>query len=151
MRWISTLSQVTALVVMVWGTLASAQEYRPFSSPYQEGFDYRIDDELAPGAVIDGVRWRLFRVSPKRTGDLPSGKAISTLVILDFENTGDTSATVSVVILFEDDRNNSLDRVESDPIRIGSGAPRSVSIKGKIQSDVLRDTRRVYLFCEVER
>jgi len=128
----------------------TAQEYETSSSPYQGDYAYTIGQDLSPNVEIDGVRWRGLRIAPKSDRELPSGKAVKTEIVFDFENTNTGDATLTVVILFEDAQGNSLDRIECDPERVPDGESREFLQKYKIQGDVLRSTENLYLFCEVE-
>ena len=148
------VSTTISVVVLLGASLLMAQgepQYEPSSNPYQAEFEYTIDGVLRPAAEIDGVRWRSLRVSPKKPDDVRSGVPQTTFIELDFENVRSEAATVVVVVLFEDEQGNGLDRVDCDPEKVRGEEARSFRQKAKIQGDVLLATAKLYLFCEVQR
>ena len=140
-------------VVLACASVGNAQEgnYRQVDNPYQGELAYRLGAKATPMVVIDGLRWKTISVSEVGSKPLQSGRAIKTEVGAEFENTEDGSATVVVVILFEDEQGNSLDRIECKRERIGGGSTRKIRQRFKIQADVLREMARLYLFAEVRR
>lgn len=148
------VSLIISAAALLGTSLVAAQDdpqYTPSSNPYQAEFAYRIDGELRPAVEIDRVRWRSLKVSPKNADDVRSGDTVTTFIELDFENTGGDAATVVVVVLFEDEQGNSLDRVECEPEKVRGGEARSARQKVKLQGDVLLATAKLYLFYEVQR
>jgi hypothetical protein len=117
-------------------------------SPYQGEITFRLGEVLDPAVSIDGVIWKQVRVTPR--ADLRSGRAVKTEIDLGFNNTSTQDVRMIVVLLFEDERGESLDRVELKPVSLAQGRERVVQDKVKIQSDVLRTARKLYLFCEVQ-
>ncbi len=117
-------------------------------SPYQGEIAFRLGEALNPAVSIDGVVWKQVRVTPR--ADLRSGRAVKTEVDLGFDNTSQRDVRMIVVLLFEDERGESLDRVEIKPVSLTQGRERVFKDRVKIQSDVLSTARKLYLFCEVQ-
>ncbi len=146
---------ITAAALVVWICLAgsaSAQntDYTPVTSPFQEDFIYEVGADLQPLVEVDGVRWMRFSVQLKSDREYERTKAVPVTVEVDLFNTGE-SADVLLIVLFEDENGNSLDRLELDRIKVGRDRLKEVAQKEKITAFVLQDTRRVYLFFEVSR
>ena len=99
---------------------ARAQEssFRPVSNPYQDGFEYRIGDDLEPAVDIEGVRWTLLRIAAKGEGEIDADRSTAINADLEFENTHDRSVTAVVVVLREDEEGAPLERLECDSFRI---------------------------------
>lgn len=140
-----------ALLSLLWVLVAvwsPAADPTPAHSPYQGEIPFQLGQPLDPGVSIDGVIWSEVQVTPK--GELRSGRAIKTEVSLGFQNTSAQDVRILVVLLFEDEHGESLDRVEIKPASLAAGKAKRFKERLKIQSDVLSDARKLYLFCEVQ-
>ncbi len=147
--WVRAAVIVVAVTACVGG--ATAQEVTRGSNPYQGEFAYRVGSDLDPLVEISGIRWNLVSVTPRDPNDLRSGQVAPTDIHLGFENaTGDTVRAL-VILLFEDDQGNMLARIECDPVRVRADHADSDKQKFKLQSDVLLATRKLYLFCEIQK
>ena len=133
------------VLVAAW---SPAADPTPAHSPYQGEIPFELGQPLDPGVSIDGVVWNEVQVAPK--GKLSSGRAVKTEVLLGFRNTSSQDVRIIVVLLFEDERGESLDRVELKPASLAAGKARRFKQRLKIQSDVLQEARKLYLFCEVQ-
>jgi hypothetical protein len=144
---------VTVIVLAALVTAAAAQEagYRAEESPFQGSFDYRVNDDLQPMVEVAGVRWTRFGVFVKGDRELDPEKETPVTVELGFVNTNSDSVKVLVIALFEDDYGVTLDRLECAKVKANKDALKEAVQKYKISGAVLQATRRVYLFCEVER
>lgn len=144
---------VTVIVIAALVTAAAAQEggYRAEESPFQGSFDYRVNDDLQPMVEVAGVRWTRFGVYVKSDRELDPEKETPITVELGFVNTNSDSVRVLVIALFEDDNGVTLDRLECAKVKANKDALKEAVQKYKISGAVLQATRRVYLFCEVER
>ncbi len=133
-------------------SLAAAQEteFRPVSNPFQEGYSYRIGEDLAPAVDLEGLRWTLVRVAPKSDREISAGRDVAIIVDLEFENRGDNAVKVLVVLLLEDQRGNGLERLQFEPFRAGGGRFKAIRMKFKIRGEVLLATEGLYLFCEIQ-
>ena len=136
------------------GAAAPAQQKTPrnpvkASNPYQGEIACRLGDTVSPNVNIDGVVWRSLAVQEVGHKKLVSGKAIKTRIEIVLENSRDRRAKADVVLLFEDEQGNPLDRVELNTISVSGGAMRTAAQKIKIQADVLTAMRKIYLFAEV--
>jgi len=132
--------------------LARAQEteFRPVTNPYQEGFAYRIGDDLVPGVEIDGLRWTLVRIATKGDTDPEPDREMPIIVDVEFENRREHAVSLLVVLLLEGDGSRPLERLEFPSIRAGAGRFKASRAKFKLGGDLLIATRSVYLFCEIE-
>lgn len=141
------------LILTAVAALAVAQNrtFRPVDSPFQGEFDYRVNYELEPQVEVDGVRWSRFAVLLRGDRALDPERDNPATIELDVENTNSEKVRVQVVILFEDADGNPLVRVNYSPFRIGGGRYLEVDQKFKIAGPVLTETRKVYLFFEVQR
>lgn len=144
---------VTVIVLAALVTAVAAQEggYRAEESPFQGSFDYRVNDDLQPMVEVAGVRWTRFGVYVKSDRELDPEKETPITVELGFVNTNSDSVRVLVIALFEDDNGVTLDRLECAKVKANKDALKEAVQKYKISGAVLQATRRVYLFCEVER
>ena len=79
-----------------------------------------------------------------------AAKEVPLLVEVDILNNGD-SADVLLIVLFEDENGDSLDRLELDTIKAGRGRLKEEIQKHKVTGSVLEATRQLYLFFEVSR
>jgi hypothetical protein len=134
-------------------TAAAAQEagYRAEESPFQGSFDYNVNDDLQPMVEVAGVRWTRFGVFVKGDRDFDPEKEIPVTVELGFVNTNSESVKVLVIALFEDANGVTLDRLECAKVKSSNDRLKESVQKYRISGAVLQATRRVYLFCEVER
>ena len=137
-----------AVAVVLLAVVAAAGGPQPVDNPYQGEFPFTLGEPLDPGVSIDGVVWNELKVTP--LGKLRSGKAVKTLVEMGFDNGRADGVRILVVVLFEDETGQALDRVELDPVSVGAGRAKRFRQKLKIQSDVLSASAKVYLFCEVQ-
>jgi len=133
-------------------SLAAAQEteFRPVSNPFQEGYSYRIGEDLVPAIELDGLRWTLVRVAPKSDREISAGRDVQINVDIEFENRGENAVKVLVVLLLEDQRGNPLERLQIEPFRAGGGRFKAVREKFKVRGEMLLATEGLYLFCEIQ-
>ncbi len=119
------------------------------SNPYQGEVACRFGDTVSPNVDIDGVVWHALAVREVGHRKLVSGKAIKTRIEVVLENTRNRRAKADIILLFEDEQGNALDRIELDTISVSSGATKTARQKVKIQADVLTAMRKIYLFAEI--
>ncbi|NOZ79798.1 MAG: hypothetical protein GXP48_11600 [Acidobacteria bacterium] len=136
------------------GAAAPAEQKTPpspvkASNPYQGEVVCRLGDTVSPNVNVDGVVWRSLAVQQVGHRKLVSGKAIKTRIEVVLENTRDRRAKADIVLLFEDEQGNPLDRLELNTISVSGGAMRTIRQKVKIQADVLTAMRKIYLFAEI--
>ena len=143
----------TGLVILALVATATAQEneYRIAESPFQEDFEFTVNSDLEPQVEIAGVRWNRFGVHVKDAREIDFDKSNPVTVELEFVNTNPEGAKVLVIALFEDNNGVTLDRLECAKVKAGNDRLKESVQKYRISGAVLRATRRVYLFCEVER
>jgi hypothetical protein len=147
-RWIGTIVFAAAGIA----SLAAAQEtdFRPVSNPFQEGYSYRIGEDLVPAVDLEGLRWTLVRVAAKSDREISAGQDVQVNVDIEFENRGENAVKVLVVLLLEDQQGNPLERLQIEPFRAGAGRFKAVRQKLKVPGDALLATEGLYLFCEIQ-
>jgi len=150
------LSRIVAAVAMVVaiclpGTV-SAQDgpFREVGNPFQDEVDFTINSDLTPRVEVDGVRWMRLSVRTKEGRDIVADRLTPVFVDLDLFNTAE-SAKVLVIVLFEDENGNPLDRIECDEVSVGRERLRESVQKHKINGAVLLATRKIYVLFEVLR
>ncbi len=140
-----------ALALLCAPPVAAQQPtYRKADNPFQEELPYHVGDSLAPNVEVAGVRWTQVQVEPLAEPPFESGRAVKVRVHLGFENVGESTAKVDIVLLFEDERGSLLQRLECKTVRVRSGEPRTFHQTYKIQGDVLSATARLYVFADVK-
>lgn len=139
-------------VIVLLALPAGAQQptYRQVANPFQEEYPYHVGDSLAPNVEVSGVRWTQVQVEPVSEPPFESGRAVKVRVHLAFDNVGESSARVDVVLLFEDDQGSLLHRLECKTVRVGSDEQRTLEQTYKIQGDVLTATGNLYIFAAVK-
>ena len=139
-----------ALCLAASPAVAQDADYTAAANPFQDDFEYEIGADLRPLVAVDGVSWTRFAVRPRSDREYDPAKEVPLLVEVDVLNNGD-SAAVLLIVLFEDENGNALDRLELDNIKVGRGRLREEIQKHKVTGSVLGATRRLYLFFEVSR
>ena len=139
------------IAAMVATVAAQDAEYRAVDSPFQESFDFTVNTDLRPMVEVAGVRWTRFAINTKGGREVDPEKETPVTVELGFVNTSSVSVKVLVIALFEDNNGVTLDRLECAKVKAGNDRLKESVQKYRISGAVLRATRRVYLFCEVER
>jgi len=141
------------MVIAAMVATADAQDagYREVDSPFQDSYEFAVNTELQPMVEVAGVRWTRFGISVKGDGEINPEKEIPVTVDLGFVNTNSESVKVLVIALFEDENGVTLDRLECSKVKAGSNRLKESVQKYRISGAVLRATRQIYLFCEVER
>ena len=145
---------VTTCIMMV-GLIGSATaqegEYRAVDSPFQDDFEYRINTDLQPMVEVDGVRWTRFGVYTKEGQQIAADKDMPVTVELEFVSSNRQRVKVLVIALLEDSGGGPLERIECKPVATSTNRLKESVQKFKLSGKVLKATRRVYLFVEVER
>jgi hypothetical protein len=143
----------TAAMMILFASMpTSAQEasYRQAENPYQEEVRLFVGVPVEPGVEIAGVQWQNLLVRTKSGGDPKAGDETPVVVELDFENRGDTGATLTVVVLLENGDGDQLERLSLPKLRLGGARAKTYREKFTVPGDDLLATRRAYLFCRVE-
>jgi hypothetical protein len=136
-----------------WGSpvLAQDMEYSVASGAFQDEYDYRVGEELNPRVDIDGLRWVLLRLVPKKEGRIPRDEDVEVIVYLGFQNGSDSKKRAEVIIMLEDENGNKVgDRIQLKEVKIGKGDDKVFDQKLEIAGSALIAVRKVYVLCEVE-
>jgi len=139
------------IAAMVATVAAQDADYRAVDNPFQESYDFAVNTDLRPMVEVAGVRWTRFAINTKGDREIDPEKETPVTVELGFVNTSSESVKVLVIALFEDGNGVTLDRLECARVKAGNDRLKESVQKYRISGAVLRATRRVYLFCEVER
>ena len=141
------------MVIVAMVATATAQDagYRAVDSPFQDSFEFAVNTDLRPMVEVAGVRWTRFGINVKGDREIDPEKETPVTVELGFVNTNSESVKVLVIALFEDQNGVTLDRLECAKVKANSDRLKESVQKFRISGAVLQATRRVYLFCEVER
>jgi len=141
------------MVIVAVVATATAQDagYRAVDNPFQDSFEFAVNTDLRPMVEVAGVRWTRFGINVKGDREIDPEKETPVTVELGFVNTNSESVKVLVIALFEDDNGVTLDRLECAKVKVGNDRLKESVQKYRISGAVLQATRRVYLFCEVER
>jgi hypothetical protein len=118
---------LTMVLLLVAAVPAAAQEseFAQVSNPFQEGFSYRVGEDLAPNVEVDGVRWRAVRIATKGDRDIEPDKNVGL--------------------------GNGLERLRCDPpFKLAPGSIKEAQFKFKVAGRNLLGTRNLYLFCELQ-
>lgn len=149
----SLIGLLTLLLLAAFGVTATAQEdseLRTAIDSFGDEYSYSIGTALDPLLEISGVRWELFRVTPKKEGSVAPDDNVDIVVELGFRNDSGDRARIAVVILFEDESGRKIgERIICDEERLRGGATKVFEQKHEVPGDVLLSTARVYLYCEV--
>lgn len=142
-----------SMMITAMAATATAQDagYREVESPFQESYEFTLNTKLQPMVEVAGVRWTQFGIFVKGDGEIDPEKDTPVTVELGFVNTGSESVKVLVIALFEDENGVTLNRLECAKVKAGSDRLKESVQKYRVPGVVLRATRRVYLFCEIER
>lgn len=143
----------TIVLVALVAVAAPAQdgEFVQVANPFQDGFSYRVGDDLTPSVEIDGVRWRTVRIAVKGDREIEPDRAVPITVELQFESRRDDNVEVLVILLLEDDLGNGLERLRCDPpFKLPPGSLKDLQFKFKVEGRNLLGTRNLYLFCELQ-
>ena len=144
---------IVGMVIAAMVATADAQDagYREVDSPFQDSYEFAVNTDLRPMVAVAGVRWTRFGINVKGDGEIDPEKDAAVTVELGFVNTNSESVKVLVIALFEDENGVTLDRLECARVKAGNDRLKESVQKYRISGAVLQATRRVYLFCEVER
>lgn len=145
-----TLALAISFLAVVVPASGQEDDVRQAESPFQEGFDYTVGDDLDPRVEVDGLRWTRVAVSPRGDREIVEGEEVPVFVHLNFENRSEYSREATVILLFEDNLGRPLQRLPCDNVRVGGGRTKEDRQKLKVDGDVLLATTHLYLYCEVE-
>jgi hypothetical protein len=154
LMWVDTRSMAAIMALLLVGIVpVSAQdgEFEQVDNPFQDGFSYRVGDDLTPNVELDGVRWRTVRVAPKGDREIEPDRSVPITVDLAFESRRDDSVELLIILLLEDGLGNGLERLRCDPpFKLAPGSLKELQFKFKVEGRNLLGTRSLYLFCELQ-
>jgi len=147
-------TSIAAILLVTGGLVPSVTaqeiEFRAVTNPFQEGFTYRIGENLAPNVDVDGVRWTLVRIDTKSKKEISPKKDVSITLEVELDNRREDTVEVLVALMLENARGDSLERLASNMIRLDAGELRQARSKFRVPGDALLSTRGLYLFCELQ-
>lgn len=141
---------LVAILASVGIAAAQSSDLREVSSPFTEEFDYQIGQTLDLNILLNGVNWGFLRIGAGDEEDWTSGKTVKTTFTNQLKNLTDSTLSLSVIILLEDEKGRQLERIRLKKIKVGSGRSIENIQRVKIDGGNLEDTAKVYFFAEVE-
>jgi len=146
-----TASIAAVLTVAMIASPATAQnpDWRVVENPYQEEIEYDIGATHTPRVEVEKVRWHSFTIERRDPDLLRERETVDTEVTLMFENRGTKTTKILLILLLEDADGNPLDRIEAKRFKLASGRLKERKETVSLPSEVIRSTRRVYVFFEV--
>lgn len=151
MRRIAEILIIFGAILAIAG-IAAAQgpDFQEVGSPLQEEFDFKIGQILNLNLRIDGIKWTVLKADAGDDSGWTAGKTTKTSFTNELENLTDTTLTLSIILLLEDDRGRQLERVEFKRIKVGPGRYNQDIQKIKVDGGNLAHIAKVYIFAEVE-
>jgi hypothetical protein len=150
-RSIGLAGFLVALIGWVSPVLAQGTDFKVVSGAFQDEYDYRIGEELNPKVDIDGLRWVLFKLAPKKEGRVPRDKDVDVIIYLGFQNTTDAKKSAEVILMLEDENGNKVgERIPLKQVKIGKNDDKIFDQKVEIAGSALIEVRKIYVLCEVE-
>jgi hypothetical protein len=154
MRRLTTLLSCLLMVAGAWGAPVAAQEageYQSASGVFQAEFPYTVGSALNPKVDIDGLRWNLLRIAPKKSGRFDADEQVEVTIEIGFENPTNKKFKAKVVLLLEDTEGRKLgERMPLAEVKVGKDTAKVFTQKEQIEGGVLLETGKIYLFCEVQ-
>ena len=139
-----------AILAIAGVSAAQGPNLREVESPLQEEFDFKIGQTLNLNLRIDGIKWTVLSASAGDDSGWTAGKTTKTSFTSELENLTDTTLTLSIILLLEDERGRQLERLEFKRIKVGPGRYNQNVQKIKVDGGTLTETAKVYIFAEVE-
>jgi hypothetical protein len=141
-----------AVFMITCAALAGAQVSPEYA---QVANDYGAEFAFSPGRPIElrvevlGIRFDTVAVTPQ--GEVAAGTQVPCEVAVDGSSVAEKKATVTVVLLLEDNKGQSLERVTAEPFRVKSGRSFGEKQKREISGDALGSAAKIYVFIQVGR
>ena len=129
--------------------MAQSDDWRIVENPYQEDIEYTLGSTFTPKVEVEGVRWRSSHHRGARRGSLVDGDEAEIEVTIEFENRGNASARILVILLLEDADGNPLDRIEAKQFKLAAGRLKERKETVRLPAANIKAVRRVYVFFEV--
>jgi hypothetical protein len=143
---------IASLVIVqpVWSQEGET-EYRTALDAFGDEYSYSIGEDLNPRLEINGIRWNLLRVRPRKPDEeVEPGESVDVVIDLGFENTTGSRARISVVLLFEDEAGHKLgERLICDEEKLRGDTEKIFDQKHEITSEMMLNTAKMYIYCEV--
>jgi hypothetical protein len=136
-----------------WGSpvLAQGADFKVASGAFQDEYSYKIGEELNPKVDIDGLRWVLLRLVPKKEGRIPRDKDVDVIIYLGFQNTSGVKKRAGVILMLEDENGNKVgERISLKEVKVGKDDDKIFDQKIEVAGSTLIQVRKIYVLCEVE-
>ncbi len=147
---VSIATAVSAVAISI-PAMAQSGDWRIVENPYQEDIEYALGNKFTPQVEVEGVRWRGLTIEAPDTASLVDGEEAEIEVTIEFENRGNASARVLVILLLEDADGNPLDRIEAKQFKLAAGRLKERKETVTIPAANIKAVRRIYVFFEVTK
>jgi hypothetical protein len=144
------VSVVLSLVTLLSLTMAtSGRSGTPAENPYQAELDFALGKAVEMRVEVSGVNLETITVTARDA--VRAGTNIKCDVEIVGNNTSEKKATVTTVLLLEDETGKGLSqgRITLDPFKVKSGKTFDETQTVTIPGDVLSAAVKVYLLVEV--
>ncbi len=140
-----------ALAGTLVAALSLAQEtpgYTAADNPFQNDYEFALGKPIRLRAIVEGVR--LDTLNTVALTEVRPGEKVRCEVELAGTNEADRKATITVILLLEDDAGKGLERIALDPFKLKSARPFNEKQRVSIGGDTLRAAVKIYVFIQVE-
>lgn len=144
-----SLSLVILSVAFALPVHAQGSDITRGENPFQEEYDYEVEQRLDLNIQIDALIVRSLRINAGDPQEFVAGENVKTFIYLEIENPSESSASISTILLLEDAQGSQLERVELKTVKVSSGDAKESEMKVKLDGRTLRELAKVYIFAEV--
>ncbi len=148
-RLVVSIAAVVSVAAIAAPAAAQSADWRVVENPYQEDIQYSLGSTFTPRVEVEGVRWRSFLIEAPDRALLIDGEEVKIEVAMEFENRGNTSAKILVILLLENADGNPLDRIEVKRFKLAGGRLKERTETVKLPAATIKAVSRVYVFFEV--
>jgi hypothetical protein len=120
--------------------------YAAGENPFQGEYPFAAGQPISLKVTVEGVNLDTLTLAPEPA----SGDTVSCPVTFDGSNQGSGKVTVTAVVLLEDAKGKTLERLTMAQFRVKSGRPFSRREAITVQAASLTAAAKVYLFVKVE-
>jgi len=148
-RFLVSIATAVSAVAISPPATAQSGDWRIVENPYQEDIEYALGSEFRPGVEVEDIRWRGMTIDGPDPSLLFDGEEAEIEVTMEFENRGNASARILVILLLEDADGNPLDRIEARQFKLAAGRLKERKETVTIPVATIKGLSRIYVFFEV--
>jgi hypothetical protein len=142
---------VVAFAIAAWTASAGAQvspEYTKVGNDYGAEFAFAPGQPIRLGVEVEGVRFDTVGLTPQ--DEVRAGANATCEIAVEGSSVASKKATVTLVLLLEDDKGQGLQRVSAEPFRVKSSRAFSEKQRVEVPGDALSAASKVYIFIEIK-